>query len=129
MHRADAVGNSPGVRRELVKGIKSLTGWHKGVYQKKTETHWKIVRGRLTVIEEMELQPDDEPRSSLSIGLGFGRCSGISSKFARRFVEGIGKLAGNMSGDCQKKTIGLTVRMLEAVGLAGVLSSPRISSD
>ncbi|RZR93732.1 hypothetical protein BHM03_00022293 [Ensete ventricosum] len=122
MHWADAVGNSPGVRRELVKGIKSLTGWHKGVYQKKIETRRKIVR-------EMELQPDDEPRSSLSIGLGFGRCSGISPKFARRFAEGIGKLAGNMSGDCQKKTIGLTVRMLEAVGLVGVLSSPRISSD
>ncbi|RWW50627.1 hypothetical protein BHE74_00043097 [Ensete ventricosum] len=32
----------------------------------------------------MELQPDDRPRSSLSIGTGFGRCSGISPKFARR---------------------------------------------
>ncbi|RWW51796.1 hypothetical protein BHE74_00041816 [Ensete ventricosum] len=68
----------------------------------------------------MKLQPDDGPRSSLSIGPGFGRCSGISPDFIRRFTERIGKLAGNMSGDCQKKTIGLTARMPEAVGLAGV---------
>ncbi|RWV83111.1 hypothetical protein GW17_00055331, partial [Ensete ventricosum] len=29
MHRVDAVGNSPGVRRELVEGIESLSGWRK----------------------------------------------------------------------------------------------------
>ncbi|RWV91483.1 hypothetical protein BHE74_00045677 [Ensete ventricosum] len=68
----------------------------------------------------MELQPDDGLRSSLSIGPGFGRCSEISSKFARRFPEGIGKLAGNTSGDRRKKTGRLTTRMSEAVGLAGV---------
>ncbi|RZS23348.1 hypothetical protein BHM03_00056263 [Ensete ventricosum] len=43
MHRVDAVGNSPGVRLELAEGIRSLPGWRKGVRQKKTETHWKIV--------------------------------------------------------------------------------------
>ncbi|RRT60275.1 hypothetical protein B296_00012875, partial [Ensete ventricosum] len=47
----------------------------------------------------MELQLDDGPRSSLSIGPGFERCSGISPKFARRFAEGIEKLAGNTLGD------------------------------
>ncbi|RWW07634.1 hypothetical protein GW17_00028980 [Ensete ventricosum] len=67
----------------------------------------------------MELQLDDGPRSSLSIGLEFGRYSGISLEFARRFTKGIGKLAGNMSGDYQKKTIGLAARMPEAAGLAG----------
>ncbi|RWV92348.1 hypothetical protein GW17_00045287, partial [Ensete ventricosum] len=36
-------GNSPGVRRKLAEGIRSLLGWHKGVRQKKTETRWKIV--------------------------------------------------------------------------------------
>ncbi|RZR74333.1 hypothetical protein BHM03_00035462 [Ensete ventricosum] len=40
-------------------------------------------------------------------------------KFARRFTEGIGKLAGNMSGDRQKKTIGLTARIPEATRLGG----------
>ncbi|RRT47080.1 hypothetical protein B296_00031561, partial [Ensete ventricosum] len=67
----------------------------------------------------MELQPDDGSRSSLSIGPGFGRCSGISPKFARRFAKGIGKLAGNMSGDCWKKTKRLAARMPQATGLAG----------
>ncbi|RWV80647.1 hypothetical protein GW17_00058044 [Ensete ventricosum] len=68
----------------------------------------------------MELQPDDGPRSSLSIGSGFGRCSGISPKFARRFAEGIRKLAGNMSGDRRKKTRRLTARMSKAARLTGV---------
>ncbi|RWV95382.1 hypothetical protein GW17_00041996 [Ensete ventricosum] len=63
------------------------------------------------MIGAMELQPDDGPRTSLSIGPGFGRCSGISLEFARRFTEGIRKLAGNISGDYRNKTIGLTTRM------------------
>ncbi|RWV77182.1 hypothetical protein GW17_00062033, partial [Ensete ventricosum] len=71
------------------------------------------------MIGAMELQPDDGPRSSLSIWLGFKRCSGISLKFAKRFAEGIGKLAGNMSGDCRKKSIDLTTRMSEAAELVG----------
>ncbi|RZS13207.1 hypothetical protein BHM03_00044759 [Ensete ventricosum] len=50
----------------------------------------------------MKLQLDDGPRSSLSIGPGFGRCSRISPKFARRFAEGIGKLAGRSLEEDQK---------------------------
>ncbi|RWW45231.1 hypothetical protein BHE74_00048946, partial [Ensete ventricosum] len=45
MHRVDAVGNSPGVRRDLAEGIGSLLGWHKGVRQKKIETRRKIIGG------------------------------------------------------------------------------------
>ncbi|RRT43470.1 hypothetical protein B296_00031887 [Ensete ventricosum] len=45
MHRVDAIGNSPGVRRELTEGIGSSPGWRKGVRQKKTKTHRKIVGG------------------------------------------------------------------------------------
>ncbi|RWW25021.1 hypothetical protein GW17_00010664 [Ensete ventricosum] len=67
----------------------------------------------------MELQPDDGPRSNLSIGPGFKQCSGISLKFARRFTEGIGKLAGNTPGDRLKKTGRLVVRMLKVPGLVG----------
>ncbi|RRT32050.1 hypothetical protein B296_00030169 [Ensete ventricosum] len=44
MYRVNAVRNSPGVCRKLVEGIESLPGWHKGVHQKKTETHRKIVK-------------------------------------------------------------------------------------
>ncbi|RZS26469.1 hypothetical protein BHM03_00059815, partial [Ensete ventricosum] len=40
-------------------------------------------------------------------------------EFARRFVKGIRKLAGNTSGDHQKKTERLTARMPEVAGLAG----------
>ncbi|RZR74192.1 hypothetical protein BHM03_00033385 [Ensete ventricosum] len=78
----------------------------------------------LTMIGAMELQPDDGPRSSLSIGSRFGRYSGISLEFARRFIEGIRKLVGNMSGDHRKKTIELIARMQEATGLAGVFKPP-----
>ncbi|RWW40653.1 hypothetical protein BHE74_00053910 [Ensete ventricosum] len=45
MHRVNAVGNLLGVRRELTEGIESLLGWRKGVRQKKTETHRKIIGG------------------------------------------------------------------------------------
>ncbi|RWV94904.1 hypothetical protein GW17_00042512 [Ensete ventricosum] len=45
MHRIDAVGNLPRVRRELAEGIGSLLGWCKGVHQKKIETHRKIIGG------------------------------------------------------------------------------------
>ncbi|RRT69941.1 hypothetical protein B296_00011909, partial [Ensete ventricosum] len=41
----DAVGNSPGVRQKLAEGIGSLPRWCKGVRQKKTETHRKIIGG------------------------------------------------------------------------------------
>ncbi|RWW47424.1 hypothetical protein BHE74_00046600, partial [Ensete ventricosum] len=53
----------------------------------------------LTMTGSMELQPDNGPRSSLSIKSGFGRCGGFRREFARRFTEGIGKLTGNTPGD------------------------------
>ncbi|RZS17516.1 hypothetical protein BHM03_00049664 [Ensete ventricosum] len=119
MHRVDAVENSPRVRREHAEGIGSLLGWRKEVHQKKTETHRKIIG------VAKKLAGNDGPRSSLSIELGFGRYSGISLKFARRFVEGIGKLAGNTPGDRRKKTERLTARMAEAAGLVGAAEPPR----
>ncbi|RWV81804.1 hypothetical protein GW17_00056747 [Ensete ventricosum] len=56
---------------EVHRGIRSLVGWRKGVRQKKTETHRKIVGGSRKACLE-------------------------------RFIEGIGKLAGNAKGDHQK---------------------------
>ncbi|RRT57754.1 hypothetical protein B296_00016490 [Ensete ventricosum] len=41
----DAVGNSPGVCRELAEGLGSLLGWRKEVPRKKTETRREIVGG------------------------------------------------------------------------------------
>ncbi|RWW88898.1 hypothetical protein BHE74_00002207 [Ensete ventricosum] len=81
MHQVDAVGNSLGVRRELAEGIGSLLGWRKGVRQKKTETHRKIVEG------------SREACFDLGIGPGLDDAVGPHREFARRFAEGIGKLS------------------------------------
>ncbi|RWW35805.1 hypothetical protein BHE74_00059223, partial [Ensete ventricosum] len=97
--------------REFARRRPRLIGRLSGVAE-------KLVR-RLTMIGAMELQPDDGPRSSLSIRPGFKRCNGISLKFTRRFVEGIGKLAGNTPRDHRKKTKRLAARMSEVAGLAG----------
>ncbi|RWV79405.1 hypothetical protein BHE74_00041494 [Ensete ventricosum] len=51
----------------------------------------------------MKLQPDDGPRYSLGIWPSSDDAVGSRRKFARRFVEGIGKLAGNVKGDCREK--------------------------
>ncbi|RWV77964.1 hypothetical protein GW17_00061139 [Ensete ventricosum] len=47
----------------------------------------------------MKLQPDYGPRYSLGIGPSSDDVVGSRWKFARRFVEGIGKLTGNAKGD------------------------------
>ncbi|RWW58255.1 hypothetical protein BHE74_00034911 [Ensete ventricosum] len=94
MHRVDAVGNLPGVGRKLAEGIGSLLGWRKGVRQKKTETCGKIIKGSRKAYRELGWSYN-RPRSSLSIGPGFGQCGGFRREFTRRFFEGIGKLAGN----------------------------------
>ncbi|RRT32946.1 hypothetical protein B296_00050600 [Ensete ventricosum] len=91
MHRIDAIGNSPGVRRELAEVIGNLLGWRKGVRQKKTETHRKIIGSSQKAYRD-------------SLG---------------DLSNGIGKLARNMSGDHRKKTRRLTARMSEAAGLVG----------
>ncbi|RWW07182.1 hypothetical protein GW17_00029446 [Ensete ventricosum] len=85
MHRVDAFGNSPGVCRKLAEGIGSLPGWRKGVRQKKTETRRKIVRGSRKACRDS----DD--------------AVGSRRNFARRYVERIRKLAGNVKGDRRKE--------------------------
>ncbi|RRT64557.1 hypothetical protein B296_00001189 [Ensete ventricosum] len=119
MHSVDAVGNLLGVRKELVEGVESLSGWRNGVRQKKIRLTERL-SGQPKSLSG--LQPDNGPRSSLSIRSGFGRCSGISPKFVRRFTKEIGKLAGNTLGDRRKKTERLTARMPEVAGLAGIES-------
>ncbi|RWW04681.1 hypothetical protein GW17_00032072 [Ensete ventricosum] len=51
----------------------------------------------------MKLQPDDGPRYSLGIGPSSDDAVGSRRKFARRFVEGIRKLTGNVKGDHRKE--------------------------
>ncbi|RWV94877.1 hypothetical protein BHE74_00032870 [Ensete ventricosum] len=73
----------------------------------------------------MELQPDNESRSSLGIRLGSDDALGPRQEFARRFNKWIRKLAGNTLGDRRKKTGRLVVRMSEAVELTGVQAGIR----
>ncbi|RWW30558.1 hypothetical protein GW17_00004861 [Ensete ventricosum] len=51
----------------------------------------------------MKLQPNNEPRSSLGIEPSSDDEVGSRQEFARRFTEGIGKLAGNTKRDCWEK--------------------------
>ncbi|RWV87271.1 hypothetical protein GW17_00050753 [Ensete ventricosum] len=62
MHRVDAIWNSLGVHWELVEGIGSLLGWHKGVCQKKIETRRKIVWGSRKAYRELEDSPQEYRR-------------------------------------------------------------------
>ncbi|RRT54557.1 hypothetical protein B296_00004056 [Ensete ventricosum] len=80
MHRVDAVENSLGVRWELVEGIGSLLGWHKGVHKKKIETHRKIIG------VAKKLAGNDGPRSNL-------RLPEEDYRLAARMPEAVG-LAG-----------------------------------
>ncbi|RRT74998.1 hypothetical protein B296_00005942 [Ensete ventricosum] len=52
-------------------------------------------------------------------GRGSDDVVGPRQEFARRFTEGIRKLARNMQGDHRKKTKKLTVKIPEAAVLAG----------
>ncbi|RRT56005.1 hypothetical protein B296_00038807, partial [Ensete ventricosum] len=64
----------------------------------------KIVKGsqkacRESNYDRINVQPNNGPRSSLSIGPGFERCGGFRWEFAKRFAEGIRKFTGNTPGD------------------------------
>ncbi|RWV78765.1 hypothetical protein GW17_00060210 [Ensete ventricosum] len=96
--RQECVGSSPRVSGDCQDGTKEfarrrsrLVGRLSGVAEK--------LAGSLTMTASMELQPDNGPRSSLSIGPGFGRCGEFRQEFARRFADGIMKLTGNTPGD------------------------------
>ncbi|RWV94209.1 hypothetical protein GW17_00043276 [Ensete ventricosum] len=103
----DAVGNSPGVHQKLTEGIGSLPGWRKGVRQKKTETHRKIV---------------GLPGVGKVSGQGLDDAEGACREFAKRFAEGIGKLVRNMPGDRRMKTIRLAAVESGGYRNAGVRS-------
>ncbi|RRT43962.1 hypothetical protein B296_00019080 [Ensete ventricosum] len=92
MYRVDAIGNSLGVRQELVEGVESLPRWRKGVRKKKTETHRKIIEGSQKACRD------------LGIGPGWDDVVGPRREFAQRFAEGIEKLTGSTLGDYRKKT-------------------------
>ncbi|RRT34054.1 hypothetical protein B296_00049276 [Ensete ventricosum] len=93
MHRVNAVGNSPGVRRKHAR----VSGACQDSAREFTRRRPRLV-GRLSGVAE-KLAGNNRLRSSLSIGSGFGRCGGFRWEFAKRFAEGIEKLTGNTSGN------------------------------
>ncbi|RWV87467.1 hypothetical protein GW17_00050531 [Ensete ventricosum] len=128
----DAVGFRREFTRRFTEEIRKLAGNTPGDHREKTE---RLVASMLEATGLVEvnhpypsvqaakppksagkppLQPDDGPRSSLSIGPSSDDAVGSRWEFARRFVEGIGKLTGNTSGDRQKKIIRLVAIMPKA---------------
>ncbi|RRT35904.1 hypothetical protein B296_00013777 [Ensete ventricosum] len=98
-----------GTRQEYVGSSSRVSG----VYQDGTR-EFAINRPRLArrlsgVAEKLAgsrdglLQPDDGPRYCLGIGPSSDDVVGSRRKFARRFAEGIGKLAENAKGDCREE--------------------------
>ncbi|RWV97578.1 hypothetical protein GW17_00039623 [Ensete ventricosum] len=75
MHRVDVVGNSLGVRRELIEGIKSLLGWRReftkrrprlagrllGVAEKLTGSKPPVSSGCTTVAQTFGQQTTADP--------------------------------------------------------------------
>ncbi|RWV88110.1 hypothetical protein GW17_00049829 [Ensete ventricosum] len=101
----DAVGNSPGVRRELTEGIGSLLGWRKGVHRKKTVTRWKIVEGSRKAYREFnhngekELQIRHGPRIKLRHRAKVWTMSmGTRREFARTSPKVSGRSLGEHVG-------------------------------
>ncbi|RWW44719.1 hypothetical protein BHE74_00049498 [Ensete ventricosum] len=66
--------------------------------------HEKSPLFAVVVVAPQLLQLNDGPRSSLGIGPGLDDVVGPHRESARRFAEGIGKLAGSTPGDHRKKT-------------------------
>ncbi|RWV82990.1 hypothetical protein GW17_00055466 [Ensete ventricosum] len=89
-------------RYEYIGSSSRVSGVYQDGAREFTRRRPRLAR-RLSGVAE-KLAGNDGPRSNLSIGPGFGGCSGILPKFARRFAEGIGKLAGNTPGNRRKKT-------------------------
>ncbi|RWV77122.1 hypothetical protein GW17_00062097 [Ensete ventricosum] len=109
-----------GTRQECVGSSPRVSGVYQDGAREFVRRRQRLTR-RLSGVAG-KLIGNNGPRSSLSIGSGFRRCSGISPMFVRRFAEGIRKLAGNTSGDHRKKTKRLIARMPKAVGLVEVRS-------
>ncbi|RWV89887.1 hypothetical protein GW17_00047946 [Ensete ventricosum] len=78
----------------------------------------------------MKLKSANEARLNLGIGSSSNDAVGFCREFARRFIEWIEKFTGNTLEDRRNKTGRLTVRILEATGLAGISEGkPSVRDD
>ncbi|RRT71829.1 hypothetical protein B296_00032320 [Ensete ventricosum] len=73
-------------------------------------------------MEKRCYRSDMDPGLSLGIGQGLDDAVGAHQEFARRFTEGIRKLARNTSKDRQRKTVRLAIRDSIGCRIAGVRS-------
>ncbi|RWV95488.1 hypothetical protein GW17_00041883 [Ensete ventricosum] len=153
MHRVDAVGNSPGVHRELAEGIGSLLGWHKGVRQKKTETRQKIIGGGRKAYREKFAgnTSGDHRKKTKRLGAKMPeaaelmeyvgsslRVSGVCQDGAREFAKRRPRFVGRLSGVAEKlvgsRDVGsrrkFARRFTEGIGkLIGNVKGDRRSED
>ncbi|RZS17408.1 hypothetical protein BHM03_00049562 [Ensete ventricosum] len=117
----NAVGNSPGVRRELIEGIGSLSGWYKGVHRKRTKTRRKTVEG-INHDDEKELQIIHEPRIKLRHRAKIWTIRWELAESSLGLCKGIEKIAKNIPRDCQRKTVRLFAGNVVGCRIEGVRS-------
>ncbi|RWV82446.1 hypothetical protein GW17_00056055 [Ensete ventricosum] len=86
-----------GTRQECVGSSPRVSGVFQDGAREFAKRRPKITE-RLSRVAE-KLAGNDEPRYSLGIRPSSDDAVGSRRKFARRFAEGIGKLAGNAKGD------------------------------
>ncbi|RRT51395.1 hypothetical protein B296_00022480 [Ensete ventricosum] len=108
----DAVGNSPGVRRELAEGIRNLLGWCKGVRWKKTETHRKIIGGYRKACRELE-RPRIKLRHQAKVWTMQWELADTRTSL---------KVSRISLGDHQRKIVRLAVGNVEGCWITGVRS-------
>ncbi|RRT54011.1 hypothetical protein B296_00015752 [Ensete ventricosum] len=92
--RLECVGSSPMVSRACLDGTREFARRRPRLIESLSMIAQKLIGS----------WEDDGPRSSLGIEPISNDVVGSHWEFARRFTEGIGKLAGNTLGDRQKKT-------------------------
>ncbi|RRT39597.1 hypothetical protein B296_00020539 [Ensete ventricosum] len=112
----DAVGNSPGVRQELIEGIGSLLGWCKEVRWKKAETRQKIVECIQKGLSGV-------------LGQGLDDTVGARREFTRTLPKVSGRslgtrreIARNTPGDRRRKTVRLVTGNARGCRITGVKS-------
>ncbi|RRT61836.1 hypothetical protein B296_00018042 [Ensete ventricosum] len=111
-------------RRNFRGVINPLLSWRESIGRKKGPRRWRMQRQTPSTKTGWKAEAKELHKTGVyelvEEGFTLDDALGPRQEFARRFAEGIKKLAGNTLGDHRKKTVGLTARMSEAVGLAGL---------
>ncbi|RRT81937.1 hypothetical protein B296_00003280 [Ensete ventricosum] len=90
-----------GTRQECVGSSPRVSGVYQDSAREFAKRRPRLV-GRLSGIAEKLIWTQDQAKVS---GQGLDDAEGARREFARRFTEGIGKLARNIPGDRRRKTV------------------------